>query len=155
MRVAKRFWIYSGLGVPEGVALVKRPNRGRADKRIVLIGGSVIQGLALPMSSLVTDSDSALHIDIRDASLRDWAEHDWLKSHLQVFRPTVVFVALDPRDSLARQCVRGRIRRAGAKDVWLVPPGISWCATKRFVPAPELNAEGFALWAASALAVVK
>jgi hypothetical protein len=155
MRAAKRFWIYSGLGVPEGVALVRRTDRGSASKRILLIGGTEMQGLTLPLASLMVNSNSALHIDLRDASLRQWASNDWLNSHLAVFRPTAVFVALDPRDSLARQAVRARIRRHGARDVWLVPPGIPWHAARRYVPAPELNAEGYALWAGRALSVVK
>lgn len=155
MQAAKRFWIYSGLGVPEGVALVRRPQRSAAERRVLLVGGPEMQGIVPPLSSLVAGHDGAMHVDFRAATLRQWAQGDWLASHLSVFRPTSVFVGLDPRDSLARQVVRGRIRRAGARDVWLVPPRIPWVATRRYLPAPESSVEGFALWAAQAFAVIK
>lgn len=155
MRAEKRFWIYAGLGVPEGVALVRRPDRGSAADRIMLVGSAELQPIVAPLSSLVQDRGSALHVDLREASLRRWAEADWLDSHLSVFRPTAVMLGLDPRDSLARQAVRARVRRAGAKDLWLVPPGVAWRATRRYLPAPELNAKGYALWAARALAMIK
>ena len=155
MRPAKRYWIYSGLGVPEGAGLVRRPNRRSAADRIILLGHTSLQGLVAPLSSLLADRGSILHVDLRDATLRDWAKHDWLTGHLAAFRPTAVFLALDPRDSMAKQSVRNRVRKAGAVDVWLVPPGISWAATRRYVPAPDLNARGYAAWASRALAVVK
>jgi len=155
MRAAKRFWIYSGLGVPDGVALVRRPERGSARQRVLFIGSPETQGIVPPLSSLVADHGGAMHADVRPTTLRQWAENDWLSSHLQVFRPTSVLIGLDPRDSLARQVVRGRIRQAGARDVWLVPPRIPWVATRRYLPAPELSVKGYALWAARAFAVVK
>jgi hypothetical protein len=155
MRAAKRLWIYSGLGVPDGVALVRRPERSAAERRVLLIGAPTVQGVALPLSSLVAGHGGSVHVDIRDATLRQWARSDWLKSHLTVHRPTSVVVGLDPRDSLARQLVSGRIRRAGARDVWLVPPRIQWVTTRRFLPAPQPSVEGYALWAARAFAVIK
>jgi hypothetical protein len=155
MRAAKRFWIYSGLGVPEGVALVRRPERSSAERRVLLVGMPEMQGIVPPLSSLVAGHDGAMHADLRRATLRQWAANDWLTSHLNVYRPTSVFVGLDPRDSLARQLVRGRIRRAGARDVWLVPPRIPWVTTRRYLPAPESSVEGYALWAARAFAVIK
>lgn len=155
MRAAKRFWIYHGLGVPEGVALVRKPERARAKQRVLLVGSAQIQGIVPPISSLVVGHEGQMHTDLRSATLRDWARHDWLATHLAVFRPTSVLVGLDPRDVLARRVVRGRILRSGAMDVWLVPPTVPWFQTSRYLPAPEQNAEGFALWAARAFAVVK
>lgn len=155
MQAAKRFWIYSGLGVPEGVALVRRPERLSAERRVLLVAAPQVQGIVPPLSSLVAGHGGAMHADVRPATLRQWAENDWLTSHLSVFRPTSVFVGLDPRDPLARQVVSGRIRRAGARDIWLVPPRVPWVATRRYLPAPEPNVEGYARWAAQAFAVIK
>jgi hypothetical protein len=155
MRAAKRFWIYSGLGIPEGVALVGRPARSTAERRVLLIGAPAVQGIVPPLSLLVAGHGGAMHVDVRRATLRQWAENDWLTSHISVFRPTSVFVGIDPRDSLARQLISGRIRRGGAQDVWLVPPQVPWVATRRHLPAPESSVEGYALWAARAFAVIK
>lgn len=155
MQAAKRFWIYSGLGVPDGVALVRRPERGTAKRRVLLVGGPEMQDIMPALSSLIAGHDGAIHADFRQATLRQWAENDWLTSHLSVFRPTSVFIGLDPRDSLARQVVRGRVHRSGARDVWLVPPKVPWVATRRYLPAPEPSVKGYALWAARAFAVIK
>ena len=155
MRAAKRLWIYSGLGVPEGIALVRRPLRRRTTKRILLVGNPKMRGIVPPLSSLVTDHNGVMSTDLRDATLRQWAENDWLDSHLRVFRPSSVLIGLDPRDRLARWVLSRRIRRYGARDIWLVPPKVPWAATSRFLPAPVLNVKGFALWAAKAFDVIK
>lgn len=110
----------------------------------------------LPMSKLAEASDAALHVDVdRRATTRDWAKEDKLTSHLAVFQPTVVLLALDPGDMLARRCIRARVRAAKAREFWLVPPGVDSPPSARFIRAPEPHAAGYAAWAARAWAVVK
>jgi len=155
MRSEKRLWIYSGLSVPEGVALVRPPvKRIRSVRNVLLIGGWHAQGLFPPMSRLALDSGVALHVDSRDSSARDWAKKDWLKSHLKSFRPKIVFLALDPSDDLARQAIKARVRSSGADLFWLVPYGIDYKRSFRYLHAPNDDVEGFAAWAADAWTMV-
>jgi hypothetical protein len=110
----------------------------------------------LPMAKLAEAADVALHVDVDLVSTtRDWAKGDKLTSHLAVFRPNVVFLALDPGDMLARRCIRARVRAARAREFWLVPPGVDSPPSARFIRAPKANAAGYAAWAARAWAVVK
>ncbi len=110
----------------------------------------------LPMSKLAEASEASLHVDVDyRTTTRDWAKGDKLTSHLAVFRPTVVLLALDPGDMLARRCIRARVRRAKAREFWLVPPGVDSPPRARFIRAPIANAAGYAAWAARAWAVVK
>jgi len=155
MRGEKRLWIYSGLAVPEGVGLVRRSvERAKSYCRVLLVGSGIAHGLVPTLSRLATDSQANLHVDVRvGKGLRDWAKQSWLQSHLSIFKPSVVFLVLDPGDLLARKIVEMRIRRAGAKDVWLVPHGIKPPASSKFVLAPKPHAAGFASWASRGWAV--
>lgn len=158
MRTQKRLWIYSGLAVPAGVGLVRLPPLPRVteSRRVLLVGGRAAESLLLPMASLAEASVASLHVDIdRGATTRDWAKGGKLTSHLTVFQPDVVFLALDPSDMLARRCIRARVRAARAREFWLVPPGISTPPRTRFITAAASNAAGYAAWAARAWTMVK
>lgn len=158
MRSEKRLWIYSGFAVPEGVALVRRrpARRSACPRRVLLVGDLRAQALMAPMARLADGDDVALHVDAKAGSTaRDWAKNDWLNSHLAIFRPTVVFLAIDPRDMLARRTIRARVRRAGAQEFWLVPAGVPHPPSARFIAAPQANVAGFAAWAGRAWSVIK
>lgn len=158
MRAAKKLWLYSGLAVPQGVAFVRRPTvpRNSAVCRVLLLGGRIVQGLAPSMSRLAECSGASLHVDIdHKATARDWACGAKLKSHLAVFCPTSVIFALDPRDMFARRYIRERLKRSGAVDFWMIPPGIDFPASARCIPAPEDNVAGLAAWSAKVWAMVK
>lgn len=156
MRGDKRRWIYAGLAVPPDAALVRRPLRSTASQRVLLTGGPYVHALLAPMTRLATDSATALLVDVRPlATTRDWAVKPWLIEHLVAFRPTIVFLVLDPRDVVARRVIKERIRRAGARDYWLVPPGVPHRGSARFISSPKVNASGVAAWAARAWSVVR
>lgn len=155
MRADKRLWIYSGLGVPEGVALVRRPPRRKLERRVLLVGGLRARQLAPLVARLAQGAGASLHVDSRPgASTRDWAATDWLPTHLAVYRPTHVLLVLDPRDVLARRVIRAKVRRAGGETFWLVPPGVPHEASPRFIAAPGDDARSLAAWAAKAWGVV-
>ena len=151
MRAEKRFWIYSGLGVPEGAGLVRRPDRGSASERILLIGDSEVQGLTLPLASLVSDAESALHVDLRDATLRHWAANDWLRSHLAVFRPTAVFVntsrgPLVDQRALYQALQSGQIFAAGidVTEEEPIPPDDPLLTLENVIIAPHIGSASVA-----------
>lgn len=160
MQAEKRMWICRGLGVPEGSGLCEpvRPTvkRLHAPRRVLLVGDDAAQGLMPPLMRLAVGSGVQLHFDARPGSTaRQWAHTDWLKVHLSAFEPTMVFFALDPRDVLARRCIRARVRSAGARTLWLVPPGVPHAPSVRFIGADSDDAAGYAAWAARAWTVVK
>lgn len=158
MRTAKKLWLYSGLAVPQGVAYVQRPpvRRAYSPIRLLLIGGHDAEGVAVPLSRMTECAGASLHVDIdRSATARDWARNGKLKSHLAVFMPTWVIFALDPSDMLARRCIRAKLRKAGAQDVWMTPPDVFYPESARCIPAPKPNVAGFAAWAARVWAMVR
>jgi len=157
MRTEKRLWIYSGLSVPEGVALVRPAvKRLKSVREVLLVGDWHAQGLFPPMARLAADSRVDFHMDARvGSSLRDWAKKDWLKVHLKSFEPKIVFIAIDPSDELARQAVKSRVKRSRAEVFWLVPFGIGCKRSNRYLSAPSDDIGGFAAWAARAWSVVE
>lgn len=156
MKTEKRSWIYTGLGVPDGVALVAPPRKNLPQARVLLVGNEDALGLVAPMEQLAADDKQLFHTELSiGSSLKEWThqtESKKLGLALTVFRPTVVLVVLDPRDTLLRQLLSSRVRRAQANDLWLVPPGISWRPTKRFIPATDTSVHGYAAWAGRAWA---
>lgn len=156
MRSAKRLWIYAGLGVPEGVALVRRPRRSRATRRVLLVGDPYVVGaLTPPLARLAQDAGAMLHIDGKEGSTRAWATEGWLPAALAAFNPTTVLLALDPRDVLARRAIRARIRRSKAEEFWLVPPGVPAQPSGRFIASEGTDARSVAAWAARAWSVTQ
>lgn len=156
MRGDKRRWIYAGLAVPPDAALVRRPFQPMVYQRVLIVGGPYVHALLAPMTRLASDSSTALSVDARPlATIRDWANKPWLTQHLFTFRPTIVFLVLDPRDVVARRVIKERIRRGGARDHWLVPPGVPHRGSARFISSPKVNASGVAEWAARAWSIVR
>lgn len=155
MQSAKKRWLSSGLVVPAGTALVRRAEPPKQVERLLVVGHVALEPvLSVPLASMAKERDLPTHLDFRRGFLRDWIERRWLQEDLVTFRPTVVFVAHNPIDAFARQMVRGLIRKVGAREIWMVPPGIGWRATKNFCPAFDLSVEGVASWVARAFAMV-
>jgi hypothetical protein len=150
MRQDKRLWIYGGLGIPEGVALVKRPVAPRP-MRVLFVGNESGRPLVPILRQLAEDSRAPFTVDLRRrSSVRQWLAEPWLFEHLAHLRPTTVFFALDPRDVLGRRAIHERVRRAGGADFWLAAPGILSRSTPRFIAAPASDARSLAAWAARA-----
>ena len=151
MQQDKRLWIYGGLGVPEGVALVKRPLGARRRARVLFAGNESGRPLVPVLKRLAADSGASLSVDLRaNTSARQWLAEPWLAEQLARLRPTTVFFALDPRDVLARRSIHERVRRAGGADFWLAAPGILQRSTPRFISGRASDARSLAAWAASA-----
>lgn len=124
-------------------------------ERLLVIGHRALEPVLVPpLKSVVDERKIPTHFDLRARFLREWLENRWLLEGIATFRPTVVMIAHDPRDAFARQLIRGFVRRVGAREIWLVPPGIPWRATKNFCPAFDLSVEGVASWVARAIAMV-
>lgn len=148
----KRLWIYAGLAVPEGIGLVKLPVMAapRA-RRVLLVGDDRGRPLVPVLRRLAADSGARLQSDLRRGSTpRQWLSSGRLVAQLARFRPGAVLVALDPRDVVARRSLHEQVRRAGALDVWLVPPGLLRRSQGRFVAAQAADARSLAAWAARA-----
>ena len=153
MRVEKRLWIYAGLAVPEGVGFARRvvPHRSLARRRILLVGDRYAEGIIPPLAQLADGAGASLRIDLKSgAEARDWAKNGWLSAHLSIFCPTVVLLALDPRDMLASRRLRAKITGARAEEFWMVPPSVPWLTSPRFISIPRRSVEGHAAWAGRA-----
>ena len=156
MRAEKRFWIYSGLGVPEGVALVRRPRRSLARDRVLLLGKQeVVQALTPLLARLAEDAAGDLIARHQEGSTRSWVTEGWLSAALAECDPTLVFLAMDPTDVLARRAIRARLRRAKAEEFWLIPPGVSVQPSSRFIASEGTDARSLAAWAARAWSVTR
>jgi hypothetical protein len=156
MRREKRVWIYAGLGVPRGTALVRKPDGGRGfdGRRVLLVGRDEAYGLSAPLARLAADSGVSFRVDFRrGTSAMDWAENQWLDHHLRNFRPTSVFFVADLSDSVAAKKVAAKVRLAGAPLLWLTPGFHGrrpWS-----VPARDLTVSGYAAWAGQAWAMLQ
>lgn len=157
MRGRKRAWIYAGLGVPEGRALV-RPVAPHAydPARVLLAGTDEGRGLVAPLSRLAAENHTALKVDCRiGATSGDWAVNDWLDQHLAVFRPTTVLFVGDRRfaGAITEKVNAGE---GDARLLWLAPSGSR--AVERVevavVVARSGTASGYAAWAGQAWAAM-
>ena len=157
MRREKRVWIYAGLGVPQGTALVRKGPVGppAGGLRILLAGREEAQGLVAPLARLASDAGVSLRVDHRPGTTaRDWADNPWLSQHLLTFRPTAVFFVADPSDVAAARKLAAIVARAGVPLLWLTP-GPSTAKGALSVPARDLTASGYAAWAGQAWAMVR
>jgi len=161
MRVEKRQWVYQGLGVPEGVGLVRRPSSRRLTdsamtRRLLLCGEQLVKEILPPLARLASDGGMSIHVDARPGkSAHEWAKQGWLRAHLVTFQPTVVLLALDPRDLLARRLIDLRIARAGADLLWVVPHEIECPQEIGFFAAPSSSVTAMAGWVGRLWADIK
>lgn len=159
MRRAKRVWIYAGLGVPEGAALVRcRESLPRAvdGRRVLLVGGDETVGLVPPMTRLVTDTGGSLRVEHRAGTeTADWARGPWLPFHLEHYDPTVVFLVASPTDQLSAKRIRHLMKARGVPLFWMVRPGVALRSDPRVIPARDLTASGYAAWAGQAWSMVE
>lgn len=120
--------------------------------RIFVMGSTRFE--CLKHHFLKRKDEAELSFDFRHESISSWARDPDLDFALAAFSPTDVFVAVDPSDISARQAVQRKIRSYGAKDLWMVPPGMPWVSNKNFCPAHDLTVSGVASWAARAFSMV-
>lgn len=127
MRAAKRQWIYTGLAVPRGVALVRRtPARPEQARRgtIVLVGDETAHALATPLSDLAKDAGTPFVARYAPRSTAlDWSTDAVLESQLQRLRPSHVLYAMDGQDARAVVLLATKAQRVGARPQWLATPG--------------------------------
>lgn len=113
-------------------AVTYRP-RIMPDSRVLLIGDSFAQGLAVPMKALA-EATGVPYIGsgIVASVLREWAASEWLKGKLADFRPTHVLVSLGTNDAFSNEtplaaaqfthALAQKIRDAGAHPIWIGAP---------------------------------
>jgi hypothetical protein len=127
MRAAKRQWIYTGLAVPRGVAVVRRtPPRAQRGPHgsIVLVGDESAHALATPLNDLAGDAHTTFVARYAPQSTAsNWASDAVLDSQLQNLRPAHVLYAMDGQDARAVIALVAKARLAGAKALWLSLPG--------------------------------
>jgi len=109
----KRLWIYAGLALAAGVGLVSSsssPGPTQAPKplrklgpgeRILLLGDSIAQGLAVPMKQLAISGGVAFASDGRVGTrISQWASQPWLTQDAKAFLPTLVLLSIGTNDML-------------------------------------------------------
>jgi len=127
MRAAKRQWIYAGLAVPQGVALVgharTRPQK-RSARRILLVGDDHARGIATPLADLSVGSGTTLVVRSRKSSqAADWLTDELFWTGLSSIRPDAVLFSLDAADGASAAALARRAGRSVAVVRWLPPPG--------------------------------
>lgn len=139
MQAAKRLWIYAGLAVPEGVALVRRGRPRPAALRprlVLLVGDETARRLAAPLDDLAAGSATHIVVCARDgSSATEWAADGSFAAQLERIMPGAVLYALDGTDVRAVAALMARPRRLGAEGWWLPPPGRTVIGV-RSVPPP-------------------
>jgi hypothetical protein len=154
MRRAKQEWIYIGLAVPHGAALVRASSfaQNAMPTRVLLAGGPSAELLRMPLSQLASGAMVELDILVREETTASaWAMGGWLPQALVSSNPEAVMLALEVDDVYAAASLVALAAGYGAKVVWLPesgedPPYLS-------VRAPQggkLTAAEYASWAGAA-----
>jgi hypothetical protein len=121
MRAAKRQWIYTGLAVAPGVAIVRRsaprPRRLPAGP-LLLVGDETARALATPLGDLATKTILVARY-VPGSTAVDWARDALLDAELRQLRPRHVLYAMSGEDPLAVTALTSKARRAGATPTWL------------------------------------
>lgn len=132
-----------------GVGLVKAASSNKPDEpekpvpppapvgpgsRVLLVGDSLAQGLALPMKQLATEAGAVFASDGRLGTLiGQWASNSWLGADLAASKPTHVLVSLGTNDMLltdpstetaALSKLVAVLRASGASLLWILPPSM-------------------------------
>ena len=154
MRRAKREWIYVGLAVPHGAALV-RPSRRTGDglpTRVLLAGGPNAELLRTPLSGLAEGALVELDILVRtEPTASEWAAGGWLPAALVASHPEAVLLALDVDDLYAAAGLAALVTGFGASLVWLPEsgPDVPYLSV-RAPSGGKLTASEYASWAGAA-----
>jgi hypothetical protein len=148
MRGEKRRWIYTGLGLPAGIALVRHAReRSERPSRLLLMGGEVARALAPPLGRLARDARVELVLELRPGVRpQEWLERGWMVTAIELFQPELTLVGLEPHAPLEAELSK------------LATP-VMWLSPERHLPqmhpagAPGTmrpdTASGYAAWAAA------
>ena len=135
----KEEWLLAGLVLVGGIGLVRiatsRPKL-KPGSRLMLIGDSLAQGLAVPMKALA--ARRGVHYvgsGVAGSRLDQWATSRWLDDKLVEFKPNVVLVSLGTNDAYMQlsneqreahlrsaDALMRKLHGAGAEVVWIGVP---------------------------------
>ena len=152
MRRAKREWIYVGLAVPEGAALVRRADPRPRPARVLLAGGPSAELLRTPLYELAQGALVRLDTAIRrEATASAWLGGGWLAPALVRFTPECVLLSVAVDDGYAAASLGALVSGFGAALVWMPSSGLD--VPSPSVRAPDggrLTATAYASWAGAA-----
>lgn len=157
LRLRHRRWVYEGLDIPEGKALVRgtpRPHRS-PPPQLLVVGDEVAQAVGPPLTRLSRDAGVAILVQGRPGKgARAWLEEGWIVSAVARCLPDLLVLAFmvgqeaEVMDQLAAL--------AGCPALWMSPEPVE--ATEAVTPvhlaaAPDTmspTAFGYAAWAGKA-----
>jgi hypothetical protein len=157
LRLRHRRWVYEGLDIPEGMALVRResPKKRPPPPQLLVVGDEVAQAVGPPLTRLARDAGVAILVQGRPGlPAESWLEQGWIVSAVGRCLPDLLLLAFmsgqDP-DTMDKLAVA-----AGCPALWLSPDPAE--ATKVVTPvhlpaAPDTMAPtalGYAAWAGRA-----
>ena len=126
MQNDKRAWLYQGLAIPAGTVVVRKlsepgKTRLRPAPRLLMAGSELGSPLVPAMKQLAQTTSTELVVDLRHGTnVFDWARNGWLATEVNSFHPTVVLLAMDPKqDSQAAKELVAYCKKFGSKVFWL------------------------------------
>lgn len=121
-----RDWLYSGLAIPAGVVVVRKlSERGslglRPALRLLIAGSELGSPLVPAFKRLALTTGTELVVDLKHGtSVFDWSRNGWLATEMKNFHPTIVLLAMDPKqDSQAAKELVAYCKKLGSKVFWL------------------------------------
>lgn len=158
LRLRHRRWVYGGLDVPDGKALVRTtgvPEDRAMPGQLLVVGDEVARAVGAPLMRLARDAQVALLVVAHvGAPAEAWLEHGWIVSAVGRCLPDLVLFAFmagqDPAtiDRLATA--------TGAPALWLSPDpahATDWVTPVHLPTTPDTMAPtafGYAAWAGKA-----
>lgn len=147
MNEDKRAWLYQGLAVPAGVVVVRKLSQSglRPALRLLIAGNQLGSPLMPAMKKLAVTTNTQLVADLRhDTSVFDWARNGWLATSMNSFSPTVVLLAMDPKQDIqASQELVGYCKKFGSRVFWL---GKREASSKTLPSLSELSSWAAKIW---------
>ncbi len=130
MRARKLLWIYAGIPVDAGMALVRPwhpPRRLAPGARLLLVGDQSVLGIAPPMARLARENDVAFLADGRAKSrFEEWATQPWLAEAVAKFQPTLVLASLGTNEKEIHRShvieLGKRLSASAPSAIWIAPP---------------------------------
>jgi hypothetical protein len=150
---SKREWVYRGLAVPPGSALVRSSTAHgeKAPRSVVFAGGAWAEPLRVPLSDMADGSKSLLSVFLREeSSVEEWITRGWLAeaaASLPGVDAVLLGLTVDPKT--LRLVLPFPLR---SRIVWLLSPG-AMASEAVTVDPPRggmLTASEYASWAGSA-----
>lgn len=159
LRLRHRRWVYGGLDVPEGKALVRGPGEPaeepRLPQQLLVMGDEVARAVGAPLMRLARDAEVGLLVVSQAGHPAEaWLEHGWIVSAVGRCLPDlVIFAFLAGQDPAT---IERLAMATGAPALWLSPEPAH--ATERVTPVhlattPDTMAPtafGYAAWAGKA-----